>query len=100
MRRFRISPDDCDTVSVNGMLFRWVVLESGHVIVQHGSGHGCCLVVEATSGFLPSNAVSLIRLALDADWEPHQDGPNHWFRFDTANTIPALTKIEPRDELL
>ena len=95
-----VPQNESSALSVNGHAFRWMLHDSGHVIVQHGSGHGCCLVVETTADLESSDVEKLIEMALDADWEPHQDGPNHWFRFDTTNSAPALSTIESRDEQL
>lgn len=43
MKRLPIAPNDGNTVTVDCERYQWVVPESGHVIVQHGSGHGCVL---------------------------------------------------------
>ncbi len=67
------------------MAFRWMTSDSGHVVIQHGSGHGCAVVIEPSGEFKSDQVPEVVRLALDADWEPQQDGPNQYYIFDARN---------------
>ncbi|HUG67172.1 MAG TPA: hypothetical protein VMM76_05450 [Pirellulaceae bacterium] len=99
-KRITVEPLGSMGVSVYGIDFIWTVHDTGHVIVQHASGHGCCLVIETSNEFLPEYASVLIELAMDADWEPQVDGPNHWFRFHANPGAFRISDIDSHDELL
>ncbi len=70
------------------------------MIIQHESGHGCCLVIERATEVALSDIEAMIRGALDADWEPTQDGPNHWVRVFVIDGVLRLDTIERHDEVL
>ena len=67
-KRLTADPPRSRTLSVNGITFNWVMPDSGHLVVQHGSGHGCAVVVELRGELKFEQVPDVVKLALDADW--------------------------------
>lgn len=93
MKNFRLSKYQSKRAVVFGTEYRWCINAPGEIVVQHGSGFGCCIVARVRGDFNSALAVALIKMALDADWDAGVDGGDSYYVFDTTTPSPSLTQV-------
>lgn len=87
------------SIHVDGDDFHWVVQfdRSGHVIIQHASGRGSCVVIEPLDIMQPSHVAAALRFAIASGWSPGDSGANVWLGFQLRE--PQLTRIPANSQI-
>jgi hypothetical protein len=89
------------SITVDGDVYHWVVRfeRSGHVVIQHSTGQGPCLIVEPLDVMEPRHIADAVRFAIGKGWMPQGPQPNFWMGFNNDANQPRYEQILPNTKL-